>query len=73
MDTSGGGHTITLPAATSNSGAAILVKKISADANNMTISPTGGDLIDGATSQVTSLQYQSYTFVSDGVSNWWII
>lgn len=73
MDTSGGGHTVTLPAAASNSGVAILVKKISTDSNNLTIVRTGSDLIDGGTSQTTSLPLQSYTFVSDGVSNWWII
>lgn len=73
MDTSSGGHTVTLPAASANSGVAILVKKTTLDANNLTIARTGADLIDGATSQVTSLPLQSYTFVSDGVSNWWII
>lgn len=73
VNTSGGGHTITLPAAASNSGAIIVVKKISTDANNLTIARTGSDLIDSATSQATTLPNMSYTFVSDGVSNWWII
>lgn len=68
------GLIITLPAAASNSGLTIIVKKISTDTNNrVTISPTGGDLIDGAAAQLLSLPYASSQFVSDGVSNWWAI
>ncbi len=69
-DTSGGGFTITIPASASNSGAAILVKKVSSDANNLTLARTGADLIDGATSQVTPLPFSSYFLVADGVTAW---
>ncbi len=71
-DTSAGGFTITLPAAASNSGVAILVKKISSDANTLAIARTGGDVIDGATSASTILPFSSFFFVSDGVSDWGI-
>lgn len=73
VSTSGGGHTITLPSAAANSGVIISVKKTSSDANTLTIGRTGSDLIDSATSQSTTMPNMSYTFVSDGVSNWWII
>ncbi len=73
MDTSAGPHSITLPAANLNSGVAILIKKITTDANDVAIGPTGGDLIDGAALQHLPFPYASFTFVSDGVSNWWII
>jgi hypothetical protein len=68
------GLIVTLPAAASNAGAIIIVKKISTDLNNkVTIAPTGGDLIDGATSQLLALPYASSQFVSDGISNWWAV
>lgn len=69
-DTTGGGFTITLPAASANSGAVIIVKKTSRDSNVLTLAPMGGDLIEDAASQ-TFLPLQTFQLVSDGVSNWW--
>ncbi len=64
-----GTFTVTLPAAASNLNAVIDVKNVST--GTITVGRTGGDTIDGATSQTLSSQYQSFTFVSDG-TNWWI-
>jgi hypothetical protein len=70
--TTGGSITVTFPAAFTNTGAIINVKKVSSDSNNVTITPSSGALIDGATTAVISVQYTSITAISDG-TNWWII
>jgi hypothetical protein len=71
-DTSGGGFTVTLPTAIGISGQIIIVKKISSDGNDLTVDTTGGQTIDGETSQVWSDQFASMTLVSDG-ANWRIM
>lgn len=72
-DTSSGGFTVTLPAASTVKGAVITVTKVSSDSNNLTISRAGSDLIVGATTAVISVQYNSITLLSDGSSNWYIL
>lgn len=68
-----GSFTITLPSPSiSGNGAEIVVKKTSTGASTVTISASAGR-IDGATTQTLTTQYSSYTFVSDGSTNWWII
>jgi len=68
-----GSFTITLPSPSiSGNGAEIIVKKTSTGASTVTISASAGT-IDGATTQSLTTQYSSYTFVSDGSTNWWII
>jgi hypothetical protein len=68
-----GSFTITLPSPSiSGNGAEIVVKKTSTGASTVTISASAGT-IDGATTQSLTTQYSSYTFVSDGSTNWWII
>jgi hypothetical protein len=42
-------------------------------ANSITISPNGVDTIDGVSSKTLSTQYENFTIVSDGTSNWNII
>jgi hypothetical protein len=71
-NTGGGGFTVTLPAASANTGLSITVKKVSTDGNTVTIGRTGSDLIDGQTSQAFTAPYTSVTFVSDGSSNWFV-
>lgn len=68
-DTSGGGFTITLPNATGATGRLVVVKKISSDANILTIATTGGQTIDGATTKGLNVQNSSLSFYSNG-SNW---
>jgi hypothetical protein len=68
-----GTFTITLPnPSTVGNGAEISVKKTSTGASTVTISASAGT-IDGATTASLTTQYSSYTFVSDGSTNWWII
>lgn len=70
VDTSGGGVTITLPAAGSNLKKSIRVKKISSDLNVVTVTRSGADLVDGLTSQTFAGQYTDLEITSDSVSNW---
>lgn len=66
-----GSITITLPASSSSAGRSIRVKKVSSDANTVTIARSGSDLIDNQTSQVISFQYTDIELTADG-TNWWI-
>jgi len=61
--------TITLPTVTANSGYKVNIKRLGTA--NVTISPASGT-IDGAPSQVLSVQYAAYTLTTDG-TNWYII
>jgi len=61
--------TITLPTVTGNSGYRVHIKRLGTA--NVTISPASGT-IDGAASQVLSIQYSAYTLTTDG-TNWHII
>jgi hypothetical protein len=70
VDTTGGGVTITLPTAASNSKKSIRVKKISSDVNTVTVARSSADSIDGSTSQTFTSQYTDLEVTSDSVSNW---
>jgi hypothetical protein len=62
---------LTLPAvADSNEGRVCRVKNNGT--GTVTITPTGGDTIDGAATKVSSTQYDAFEFISDGTSNWQI-
>jgi len=61
-----------LPAASSNSGRSIHVKKISTDANTMNITSAGGNIEGSASFATTSTTRPSYHAKSDGTS-WWFI
>lgn len=71
-DTSGGAWTLTLPDATTCRGKVLYIKKVSSDANSLTIDPNGSQTIDGMTTRVLIVQYDFMAVVSDG-SNWQII
>jgi len=71
-DTAAGGFTVTLPTAVAALGLPITIKKISADANTLTIATTAAQTIDGVTTQAWSSQYASLTVVSDG-ANWEVL
>lgn len=64
----GGNIVFTLPSAASAVGRVFWFKKIDATANLMTILAFGAELIDGLSTQSTSIQYTSFTLVSDGVT-----
>lgn len=72
-DVTSAGFTITLPLASANPGRQLSVKKVDASGNTLTVGRSGSDLIDGATTVTTTTQYKTWVFISDGISNWWII
>ncbi|MBI05342.1 MAG: hypothetical protein CMM54_00005, partial [Rhodospirillaceae bacterium] len=61
---------ITLPTVTGNSGYKAQIKRLGTA--NVTITPAGGTTIDGAANIVLSVQFASFTCVTDG-TNWHII
>lgn len=72
VDASGGNKTITLPAASGNTGKIYVIKKTDSSGNTVTIDGDGSETIDGATTKVISTQYVSFMIQCDG-SNWWVI
>jgi len=72
-DTSGGVATINLPTAVGVGGRIYLVcDKGNAAANNVTVTPQGGETISGAGSYVISSNYGRVWLQSDG-SDWYVI
>ena len=63
---------IYLPSATTTLGRVYTVKRINSGGQSITVIPSGGNTIDGATTLSIPLQYQSYSIISDGVSQWFI-
>lgn len=70
-DASGGAFSITLPTAVGNTDKIYYIKNIGAS-GAVTVDGDGTEEIDGATTQVLSLQYDSIVIVSDGVG-WQIL
>lgn len=70
VDTSGGGVTVTLPAASSIMGKAYCFTKTSAS-NAITFSTTGSDTTSGWSGSATAKG--SYIFMSDGISTWYCV
>lgn len=72
-DTSAGGFTISLPAASGCSGRIYVVKKITGNSgtNNITIDPNGSETIDGSTTY--TLQCRSSVMIQSNGANWWIL
>ena len=64
--------TVTLPSAVGREGRVYEVKRISSNANQVTLDCYSAETIDEATEQIYTLPYVSLTVYSDG-SNWWII
>jgi len=71
-DAVGGGFTLTLPTAVGLSGHVFHVKKIDVSANVVVIDGNGAETIDGAATVSISIQFQSYTMVSNGAA-WQLI
>jgi hypothetical protein len=71
VTTTGGNVTLTLPPAATVVGYRVDVKKITA-ANTLTLDGDGSETIDGAATLAWTVQYQSYTVVSDGTA-WSIV
>lgn len=71
-NTTSGGFTVTLPLSSANLNLSIRVKKVSSDANTLTIGISGSDKIDGQTTKTITAQYPDIEVMSDGAGNWWI-
>jgi len=69
-DASGGGFTVTLPAALDDTGHYIAVKKVVSTANVVTVAAQVGETIDGVASITLAGLLDAVWLVSDGVSNW---
>jgi hypothetical protein len=70
VNTASGGVTITLPAANTAT-IPIYIKKISTDANTVTVAAASGDLVDGAASVTFSAEGYTAVYFSDGTSNFY--
>jgi hypothetical protein len=73
VDATGGAKTITVPKASEQIGRPYTVKKVDASANTVTLSRSGSDNIEGATTYVLSAQHDSVTIQSDAGTNWRVI
>ena len=65
-----GAITISLPAASGATGRVYVIKKISAALNNVTIDPNSSETIDGSSTRVLTLQYESVMIQCDGSSRY---
>ncbi|MFC3074859.1 hypothetical protein [Shinella pollutisoli] len=67
VDASGAARTITLPAAAAaGTGFKVVIKKADTSTNTVTIDGDGSETIDGATTKVLRLPYQSAALICDG-------
>jgi len=66
VNATSGAVTVTLPAAASNTGMRVSIKKIDASANAVTIDGNGSETIDGATTSSLASQYDVATLICDG-------
>lgn len=78
VNATGSAITITLPVASGNSGKVVHVKSATGTAgaaleNNITITGSAGDTIDGSSSFTIDINRENITFVSDGTSEWVVI
>lgn len=71
-DCTSGVVTLTLPPVATGIGKLYYFKKIDATANAMVIQANGSELIDGLNSQMSVVQFESFSLVTDG-SFWWIL
>lgn len=72
MTTTSGALTVTLPAISGvPDGFNITVVKWTGDANNVTVTRSGSDTINGSTTYVLDAQYKAATFVADKESSSW--
>lgn len=72
VDATGGATVINLPSASTVTGFIFVIKKTDASANTVTVTPSGGQTIDGAANRVLSYQYSAITLQSNG-TNWFAI
>jgi hypothetical protein len=71
IDTTGGNVAVALPPADEGVSKVYTVKRKTAGANTLTITPVSGN-IDGSATHSIPAQYESHSYVSDG-TDYWII
>lgn len=71
-DTSGGAWTLSLFAASGNSGKRLIIKKTTSDFTQLTIDPNSTETIDGQTTTTLDTQFETLTIVCDG-TNWRVV
>lgn len=71
-DASAGAITLTLPAASANTGRMYHIKKIDSSGNAVTVDANANETIDGGLTAVVGEQYETITIVCDG-SNWHVL
>lgn len=71
-DTSGGAWTLSLFAASGNSGKVLRIKKTTNDFTQLTIDPNSTETIDGATTTTIDTQFETLVIICDG-TNWRIL
>ena len=71
-DATSAAFTVTLPSVASFAGKQVIIKKVDASANAVTVDANGSETIDGATTQSLAAQYDSVTLVA-GPSEWHLI
>ena len=69
---SGGTFTLTLPAASGNTGKLYHIQKTDSSANVVTIDGAAAETIDGAATVTLDVQWHALTIVCDG-SNWLVV
>ena len=72
VDASGGAVAITLPTAGSDIGRTFIIRKNDASANAVTITSFGAETINGSATLPITVQYTSYTIMSDD-TNWMVV
>lgn len=71
-DTSGGAWTLSLFAASGNSGKVLRIKKTTSDFTQLTIDANSSETIDGATTTTIDTQFETLVIICDG-TNWRIL
>jgi hypothetical protein len=72
VNATSGAVTVTLPAASSNTGMRVCIKKTDSSANAVTIDGNGSETIDGAATKALTSQYDFSCLVCDG-TEWFIV
>lgn len=72
-DASSGAVVFNLIDATTVPGRLYVIKKIDNSLNTVTVTPTGGQTIDGQPNYVLTTQYESITIIASDTGNWFII
>lgn len=69
-DSTGGTFTITLPPALNLQGRRILVKKVDASGNAITVAAAGSDTIEGSATKSLAARWDKYHLISNGTDGW---